>query len=220
MDELTKIAVNPAPVRQQVVERIQAAIMSGRFKPGQRLVEKDLCETFGVSRPSIREALRQLESEGFIEASGSRGPAVTRLTVEDIRGLYEVRAVLEAQATKLFAERATNEEIAALTKAVDEIARSYRDGSVEERILSKTKFYEIIIAGSRNKTLSNIFRNTIARINLMRAMSLSSPARLPKSLKEIRAVLEALKQRDGQRAFQLSIRHVEAAADVVLRQIG
>jgi DNA-binding GntR family transcriptional regulator len=219
MDELTKIAIRPAPVRQQVIERIQAAIMSGRFKPGQRLVEKELCDLFGVSRPSVREALRQLESEGFIETIPNRGPAVMRLTIEDIRGLYEVRAVLEAQATKLFALHASDAEMTALGHAVEDLARSYRVGSVEDRLASKTRFYEIIIAGSRNKILSNIFRTINARINLMRGLSLSSPERLPKSIKEIRAVLAALKRRDGQAAFELSIQHVEAAALEVLRQI-
>jgi DNA-binding GntR family transcriptional regulator len=219
MDELTKIAIRPAPVRQQVIERIQAAIMSGRFKPGQRLVEKELCDLFGVSRPSVREALRQLESEGFIETIPNRGPAVMRLTIEDIRGLYEVRAVLEAQATRLFALHASDAEVDALAHAVEDLAHSYRVGSVEDRLASKTRFYEIIIAGSRNKILSNIFRTINARINLMRSLSLSSPERLPQSIKEIRAVLAALKRRDGQAAFELSIQHVEAAAQEVLRRI-
>ena len=71
---ITRVAAVAAPIRSQVVEMLRAAITGGQFTPGQRLVEKDLCDSMGVSRPSVREALRQVESEGLIVTIPNRGP--------------------------------------------------------------------------------------------------------------------------------------------------
>ena len=78
--EMRRIATVAAPVRSQVVEMLRAAITSGQFAPGQRLIEKDLCDLMGVSRPSVREALRQVESEGLIVTIANRGPTVSQLS--------------------------------------------------------------------------------------------------------------------------------------------
>ena len=96
-------------MRHQVAEVLRAAITTGRFAPGQRLVEKDLCELTGVSRASVREALRQLESEGLIQTLPNRGPLVSRLSTQDAASIYQVRGALEALAAQLFANHATDQ---------------------------------------------------------------------------------------------------------------
>jgi DNA-binding GntR family transcriptional regulator len=212
-----RIAAVAAPLRQQVAARIRGAIVAGEFKPGQRLVERDLCEMFGVSRPPVREALRQLDAEGFIQTVPNRGPIVTELNPGSVRSLYEVRAVLEAQAAKLFSERASNEEIKALTAATKEIERTYKKGTADEKLAAKNHFYDILIDGSRNEMLSAMFRTINDRINVLRRMSMASRERLPHSLAEIRAIVEAIVRRDGAKAFELSIQHVEAASEAALR---
>ena len=96
-----------APLRHSVTENIRYAIATGRFKGGERLPERELCELTGVSRTLIREALRQLESEGLIEVVPHRGPVVATLSADQARDIYEVRIQLEGLACKLFAEKAT-----------------------------------------------------------------------------------------------------------------
>lgn len=212
-----RISVVAAPLRHQVVTRIRDAIVSGEFKPGQRLVERDLCERFGVSRPPVREALRQLDAEGFVQTIANRGPIVAELDFGTVRALYEVRAVLEAQAAKLFAERASQEEIQALHQAVRLIEVAYDEGSVDEKLAAKNRFYDIIIKGSRNELLSSMFRTINERSNLMRRMSMSSKERLPKSLSEIRAIVDAITARNSSKAFELTLVHVEAASTAALQ---
>lgn len=212
-----RISVVAAPLRHQVVTRIRDAIVSGEFKPGQRLVERDLCERFGVSRPPVREALRQLDAEGFVQTIANRGPIVAELDFGTVRALYEVRAVLEAQAAKLFAERASQEEIQALHQAVRLIEVAYDEGSVDEKLAAKNRFYDIIIKGSRNELLSSMFRTINERSNLMRRMSMSSKERLPKSLSEIRAIVDAITARNSAKAFELTLVHVEAASTAALQ---
>lgn len=215
-DSSMRIASVAAPLRQQVVARIRAAIIAGDFKPGQRLVERDLCERFGVSRPPVREALRQLDTEGFIQTVPNRGPIVAELDAGAVRSLYEVRAVLEAQAARLFAERASSEEMQELIRAAKDIERTYRKGTTDERLEAKNRFYDIVIGGSRNAVLSATFRTINDRINLLRRMSMSSKQRLPQSLAEIRAIVDAIAKRNGVKAFDLSIAHVMAASEAAL----
>ncbi|GAC1594862.1 MAG: hypothetical protein NVS3B28_25840 [Candidatus Velthaea sp.] len=77
-----------APLRQQLTDVLRAAIADGQFKPGDRLIERDLCERTGVSRTSIREAFRALEAEGLIESIPNRGPVVARITRAPARGNF------------------------------------------------------------------------------------------------------------------------------------
>src|SRR5690606_38258491 len=94
-----------APLRHQVIESIRNAIVTGHFKPGERLLERRLCEMTGVSRTLVREALRQLESEGLIEVVAHRGPKVAVLKPDMAKDIYLVRAKLEGLAAALFARR-------------------------------------------------------------------------------------------------------------------
>lgn len=215
----TQVKAVAGPLRQQVVAKIRSAIVTGEFKPGQRLIERDLCEIYGVSRPPVREALRQLDAEGFIQTVPNRGPIVAELDFGSVRSLYEVRAVLEAQAAKLFSERASNEEISALVAATKEVERSYNMGTADEKLAAKNHFYDILIAGSRNELLSSMFRTINDRINVLRRMSMSSEVRLPQSLIEIKAIVEAIVKRNGSKAFELSIIHVDAASKAALEAL-
>src|SRR5215217_6967550 len=95
-EELARLRVSEVPTVRAIVEqKIRDAIMLGTFKPGQRLVERELCELIGVSRPSIREALRRLEADGLINNVPNRGPAVNSISTEEAQQLYAARALLE-----------------------------------------------------------------------------------------------------------------------------
>ena len=106
-------------LRTQVVDRLRTAICDQRLPQGSRLIERQLCELLGVSRTLVREALRQLEAEGFVVGNPRTGPSVARLDRETVRGIYEVRAALEALAGKLFVERATEADRLRLREAFE-----------------------------------------------------------------------------------------------------
>jgi len=219
IDSSMRVAPVAAPVRSQVVETLRVAITSGRFSPGQRLVEKELCDLLGVSRPSVREALRELESEGLIQTIPNRGPLVSRLTPQDAASIYEVRGVLEALAAKLCAERATPEQIAALSASVDELERASRSGDVEQVLVAKKVFYDNLLSGSRNVVIPTVLRTMNARITQLRRVSLSSTERLPETIREIRAVVAAIANRDAEGAFQASLLHIEKAQKVATAKL-
>ena len=100
----TTLRIEDVPtVRSMVAQKLREAIMSGTFKPGQRLVERELCEMTGVSRPSIREALRLLEADGLVTTVAHRGPVVSTISLEEAKQIYAARAVLEGFAGREFA---------------------------------------------------------------------------------------------------------------------
>jgi DNA-binding GntR family transcriptional regulator len=218
-DNSMRIAPVAAPIRSQVVENLRTAITSGRFAPGQRLVEKDLCDLLGVSRPSVREALRELESEGLINTVPFRGPLVTKLTARDAASIYEVRSVLEALAAKLFAEKASPEQIELLSQTVERLDAAYRTQEVEQILVAKKAFYDVLLEGSQNVIIPSMLRTMNARITQLRRVSLSSPKRLPGSIKEIRTVLKAIKNRDPEAAFQASMRHIAEAQKAAVAKL-
>jgi GntR family transcriptional regulator, trigonelline degradation regulator len=215
-----RVAPVAAPVRQQVAEVLRAAITTGRFAPGQRLVEKDLCELTGVSRASVREALRQLESEGLIETLPNRGPLVSRLSPQDAASIYQVRGALEALAAQLFAVNASSQQIGDLEAAVRLLDRAYKAQDGNGIVEAKQRFYDVLLSGSGNSMIGSILSTMNARITMLRRVSLSSPKRATASIREIRAVLNAIKKRDPQAAYEASLHHIQQAAKVALASLS
>ena len=102
LDDSFKVNRNPVTLREIVLERMRGAILSGRFKSGERLVERTLCDQLGVSRSVVREVIRILEAEGLVESAGGRGPRVARLDWAQARQIYDIRLLLEGQAAAAF----------------------------------------------------------------------------------------------------------------------
>jgi GntR family transcriptional regulator, trigonelline degradation regulator len=218
-DVSLRVAAVAAPVRQKVVEVLRAAITAGRFAPGQRLTERSLCELTGVSRVSVREALRQLESEGLIETQPNRGPIVSRLSRRDAVSLYQMRGALEALAARLFASVASDAQIMELASAVSVLQQAYKRRDIEAIVQAKGLFYEVLFDGSGNSMIGPTLNAMNARANQLRRISLSSPKRGPQSMREIRAVLTAIRRRDPEAAYAASLHHVEQAATAALANL-
>ena len=215
-----KVSQVAAPLRQQVVENMRGAIISGRFKPGDRLIERELCELMGVSRTAIREALRQLESEGLVENFANRGPAVAKITREDAKGIYEVRGALEALAGQLFTERASEAMVKQLNGIVDRLDKAYAAGDVPRILKVKGEFYGKILDGAQNPTADAMLRIIHARANFLRSVSLSQPERWAASSAEIRHIMQVIESRKPKEVAEAFVDHVKKAADAALKVLG
>jgi DNA-binding GntR family transcriptional regulator len=203
-------------MRRQVEEGLRAAIVNGRFLPGERLSDRVLCELFGASRSVVREAVRLLEAEGLITVQPNRGPSVSHLSVDEAAQIYELRGVLEALAGESFAVRATDEERRELRAAYEDLARSASDTSRCDLLAIKRNFYEVLLKGARNPYVNRMLEQIMNRNMQLRAMSISAPGRLPWTIKEIRRVVEAVERRDPEETFAACREHVQRAADVAL----
>ena len=145
-DTTLRVAPVAAPLRAQVVQNLRAAILDRTFEPGERLREKELTELTGVSRTVVREALRQLESEGLVVLIANVGPVVAKISAVEARDLDEVRAVLEALAARRFAIEAEDAEIDELTRTVDAIERVAKSREIGELLAMKEDFYDLVEA--------------------------------------------------------------------------
>ncbi|MGD9845820.1 MAG: GntR family transcriptional regulator [Variibacter sp.] len=212
-----KVVRSSGTLREQVVAKLRKAIIAGTFAPGERLVERRLVELLGVSRTLVREALRQLETEGLIETLPYKGPAVTALTAEQVRQIYEMRAAMEGLAAKLFAERASEDDIDRLDATVKAIARCYRLGDGDGQRAAVENFYEILLAGTGNAILMGFVGAQRARLAWLRAVSLARKGRSRTSIEEKRAIVAAIKARNTVHARALTEAHIAAAFDSVSR---
>lgn len=219
IDTSMRVTFNPAPVRKQVAELIRTAITSGRFTPGQRLVEKVLCEMTGVSRASIREALRELETDGLVEVIPYKGPSVALLSREDAAGIYQVRGALEALAAYNFANTASDAEVKMLRRKVRELKKAYAAKDVEIILDAKRAFYEVLFEGAANPTIPATLRTLNDRITLLRRVSLSSPERGQASLAEIDKIIAAIERRDPSEAHEATLYHIRQASASALKSL-
>ncbi len=209
-----------APVRQQTVSKLRDAICNGHFKPGDRLIERELCQLLGVSRTPIREALRQLEAEGLVKVLPNKGPIVDSLNIEQAKAVYQVRQVMESLACRLFATHADDSQIAVLTDSVDSFERAAVSGDIRALVQAKRDFYDILLEGCGNKLVQSILTSLLARISLLRMTSMSQMGRPLRSLAEIRAILDAISRRDGDAAWERSFAHIEQSEAVALEVLG
>jgi DNA-binding GntR family transcriptional regulator len=206
-----------ATLRLQVEDRLRAAIASGRFKPGQRLIERELCEQIGVGRTSVREALRQLEAEGLVTSVPHRGPVVSTISRDEAAQLYAVRALLESYAGRHFALRRLPADLRDLDAAVTRFAKAAKAGKPDELIRAKTAFYAVLLRGCGNTVVDQLLTTMHNRITLLRLTSMTQPGRLKHSVAEIRGIAEAISAGDADKADQLCRQHVEEAAKVALK---
>ncbi len=200
-----------APIREQVADILRDAIVSMELRPGQLLIERELCEMTSASRPSVREALRQLESEGLVESRNRRGTVVAAPSRERAEQLYEVRGELEGMAAELFALRADAEQRDALRVAFAAVeqAAARHDG---EMLGAKDELYRVLADGAGNPILSEMLAGLQRRVTQLRALTLTSPGRPAESLEEIRVIMAAIEAGDAPAARQAATRHVAQAA--------
>lgn len=229
MDQSTLLPSSPvswvprsaAPLRRQVLDELRQSIIAGRLRPGARLVERELIAMMGVSRTVIREALRQLESEGLVAIVPNKGPIVRELTRDEARDLYSIRAVLEGLAARLFVENASALSIDRLELELRSTEQAYADGDSEQILAAKNRFYEILLDGAASETLSSMLGALHVRIWRWRAVGISHPLRSEQrskeSLQALRLLLGAVKNRNSQLAESLLRDEVTNAAAEVMR---
>ncbi len=207
------LRVRPNTVQNQTVEKLREAILAGVFKPGERLVEAQLCNMLGVSRPSVREALRSLAAERLIAFVPNRGTQVPIITWPQARDIYRVRAILEGEAAALRAGTSRPEDIAAMRQALTGFADAAQADDTAGLLRETAKFYDIILNGCGNSVVSEILRGLLARISFLRDRSMSRPGRARFSLEEMTAICDAIDKADPGGARRAAITHVEKACD-------
>lgn len=203
-------------LKKQVTDAMRKAIVEGSFTPGQKLVERELCETFDVSRSLMREVLQHLEAEALITIIPHRGPAVTEITYDEAKSIYAVRQALEALAGAGCAENASEHDINALEAALKRIASSGDMPDQKELVAAKNAFYGILLRASGNSIVEEVLTRLNNRINSLRRLSMGQPGRLDNTVKELGAIVDAIRKKDSKLASRLCAEHVRTASVIAL----
>ena len=203
----------------RTTEKLREAIMAQRFKPGQRLVERELCEQTGVSRSSVREALRLLEAEGLIERQGSRGLVVASITADEARQIYEVRAAIEPEMARLFAARAAEADFAALSACLTALEVAVQKQALGDYVRELDHFFDILISGSGNEVAARVVRILRARITLLRGITTwrADTAREKETVTLMKAIARDAQRRDGDAIYAKCRAFVERSAAFAIR---
>jgi DNA-binding GntR family transcriptional regulator len=209
-----------APLREQVLDVLRREIVEQRLQPGQRLVERELIERLGVSRTTIREALRELAAEGLVTSIPQKGSIVAVPSLKEAGEVYEVRALLEGAAARQFAERASEAQLSALRGAFLEIEDAAEADDPHSLLVAKDRFYDVLFEGADNTIVRQVIGGLHARVAVLRASSLQASGRPAESAVEIRAILDAVEARDGEAAAAAAAFHVTLAAATLFRQLG
>lgn len=199
-------------------KNIRELIITGVFKPGQRLKEDEICSRFRFSRPPIREAFKMLEAEGLVTRKPRCGVFVARMTPKDVWEIYTLKSVIYQMAASLAMAVMTDKDLQALEAAVEQMAACAAADPVELRQyqLHHRAFHEIILSLAGNRRLAQVENNLRFQISRISYNSLKNPAHLKASLEYHRQILAAMKKADRALTCRLMKEHVLEALDMAL----
>ncbi|MBZ9775627.1 GntR family transcriptional regulator [Mesorhizobium sp. CO1-1-8] len=216
-DDTLRIDRSAKTLRTLSLERLREAIMDFHFQPGERLVERPLCDQLGVSRSVVREVLRQLEAEGLVQMIPGHGPAVAKPDLGRTDEIYELRALLEGIAARACAMSATSAQIALLDGALTDLLEAWASGVPVAVMRATTKFYEALFEVADKRIAWEIVTGLNVRINQLRSMTIASENRREPAIAEMTAIMDAIKLRDPDKAEAAARHHVEQARFIAQR---
>ena len=207
-------------VYSETLVRLSTLIIEGDYKPGDRLVERELCDRLQVSRTSIREALRQLEAEKLVQIIPNKGPVVRRLSTKEFLDLWDIRATIECLAARRFACQGTDAAILALEKSIHALEAALAEKDEHRIRVAKNDFFECFMLGSGNFALPDLLRQLNAQLSFMWASSLRVPGRPTESIKDLLALLEGVKARNPEAANAAVVLYNERAKNIALAHLA
>ena len=194
-----------------IYDKVHARILDGRLAPGSLLVEGTLAKEFGVSRTPVREALGRLGHEGLVERH-ERAMRVRVLKPEDVLEIYEVRIALEAAAARAAAGRRTDLDLARMQRIV-EAMKELEDGEIETRPKLAHSFHFAIWGASHNTVLRETLEGVHRRVLGLASTTLHYPSRWETFVGECVDLLDAIRERDAQRAADIAARQMTNSRD-------
>jgi len=209
------------PIREKVRDQLRASILEFKLHPGQHLVERELIETFDVSRTTIREAIRELASEGLVTVVADRGAFVSSLSPHDATDLFSARVALGRVLIQLFAERATALDIEDLVAAVESFAETAMLAP-EDRIgmlAAYDNYVTILQRGAGAPTITALMDGVMGRLRFLRVASMDITGH-DLTVRDLRGLSQALQLRDEKTAISFYIRQMKRTTANALRNLA
>src|SRR6478736_2006377 len=217
-------ALQPIDVTPSFKHKAYAALKNAivamdiyRNRDDIRLDERKLAQDFGISRTPVREAMAQLESEGFVRSVPRRGIYVVRKTRREVIEMITAWAALESMAARLITENASAEEVAALRSMFTKFENGRLHAKLDEYSEVNIEFHQTIIRMSRNSVLISLAENLFAHMRMIRRKTIGEQDRADRSIRDHLTIIEALEARDTKRAEDLVRNHALGLAEHVAK---
>lgn len=204
---------NAFSLTDEIAEIIRERILKGEYKIGEKIKENQLATELRVSRTPIREAFKQLETEGLMEYVPNRGCFARGFTKRDIQDIYSVRKALEQLAVEWAVDRITDDEIETLKGQID-LMEFYTNRNDTKKVLElNNEFHQTIYGSTRSRFLSQILRSYQDYVNQARRTTLYGTKNLNCILEEHKGILAAIIDRDAKEAVARTGRHLDLSRE-------
>ncbi len=201
--------IDSTPLSERIAGTIRDYILKGSIKPGERLTEPRLSKMLGISRTPIREALRLLEMEGFIEIFPRRGAVVTAVTDKDVDEIFILKVKLESLAARLATENLKDKDIDDLKELNRKIEKFADAKNVSVLINLNSEFHNIIISKCGNSRLVKFLEALLRQFKRATAYSFTEAGRIMRVIEEHNEIINALEKRDAEMAENLMAKHIQ-----------
>lgn len=187
---------NHLTLREKIVETIRSAIVNGQLQAGTRVAEPDLADRFGISRTPIREAFRQLESEGFITVIPRKGAVVASFSAKDVSDFYDLKALLEGYAARCAAKVLTEKDLQKMEAVNRQMEAAAAKKDLRKVLVLHNEFHDIFLKACGNEKLHSIIQGMVMQFQRFRLV-LAMPGKFEGSVRQHREIIEAFRKKDG-----------------------
>ncbi|MDR3294749.1 MAG: GntR family transcriptional regulator [Clostridiales Family XIII bacterium] len=196
------------PLSGDLFSRLRVDILTEKLRPGEKLTEQRLCNSYAVSRTPVREALKQLEAEGLVEMFPNRGAFVVGFSRRDMDDMFALRKAYELQAVRWAVERITEEQFAALEETFEFMEFYTQKNDTKKMMDINTGFHQLIYNASLNRMLQRVLSSYQIYIKYSRQTRPYKEKDLPAILDEHREIFLAFRQNDAEAAVRAMERHI------------
>lgn len=203
-------------LRERILETIRDAIIKGALKPGEKVAEPELAERFGISRTPIREAFRQLETEGYLTVIPRKGAVVAAFSQKDVEEFYAIKSILEGYAAKRACENLSDKEIEKLETINSKLSQLAEGADVKQFFKIHNDFHDLFIKAANNDKLNEMISGLVNKFQLLRLASLSVPGRMKISVEEHDKIIDAFKKKNPILAEKLVRKNAEYGGRVLM----
>ena len=210
---------NHMTLRERIVETIRNAIVNGQLAPGTRIAEPELADKFGISRTPIREAFRQLESEGFITVVPRKGAIVASLSPQDISDFYDLKMVLEGYAARCAVKTLKEGDLTKMETVNRQIEAAAKKKDLRRLLDLHNEFHDIFLKACGNEKLHSIIQGMVMQFQRYRLV-LAMPGRIEGSIRQHQEIVEAFRKKDGHLAESLVQKNAQYGKKILLRELA
>ena len=206
-------------LRERIVSSIRNAIINGQLKPGTRIAEPELAEKFGISRTPIREAFRQLETEGFISVIPRKGAIVASFSAQDVSNFYDLKMILEGYAARLATMTLTESEIDRMETVNRQMLTSAGKKDLRRVLDLHNEFHDTFLRAAGNDRLHQIVQSMVAQFQRYRLI-LAMPGKVEGAIDQHVEIIDAFRRRDPSLAEKLVQKNALYGKRILLKELA